>query len=65
METLIETIEREFQEIPEGYLEVFNDLRNLTVSTSAAKIRIDALDARLRRLKNGFITFYIIRKFKI
>lgn len=51
METLIETIEREFQEIPEGYLEVFNDLRNLTVSTSAAKIRIDALDARLRRLK--------------
>ncbi len=59
METLIETIEREFQEIPEGYLEVFNDLRNLTVSTSAAKIRIDALDARLRRLKlkiNEFIT---------
>ena len=58
METLIETIEREFQEIPEGYLEVFNDLRNLTVSTSAAKIRIDALDARLRRLKlkiNEFI----------
>lgn len=58
MENLAEIIDREFHEIPEGYLEVFNDLRNLTVSTSAAKIRIDALDARLRRLKlkiNEFI----------
>ncbi len=58
MENLIEIIEREFHEILEAYLEIFNDLRNLTVSTSAAKTRIEALDARLRRLKlkiNEFI----------
>ena len=61
MENLAEIIEREFYEIPEGYLEIFNDLRNLTVSTSAAKIRIDALDARLRRLKLKINEFIAIK----